>query len=335
VASIQSPDTVASAPPSIEDLLKEGDPVTRRWATSNVRRAEYQGRTVYAKQYLEQPDLGITREIIRRRTGREIDLFDRMWSCRPSHPRLGIPKLVHGDADSGVLVTEEVQGRAISKLMYGPFRNPRSRECRKAFYLVGKWLRWFQSLPVQPGDELRFADDDPQDLVEYCDVRLRKILELGYGWPDDSVRHKIREGLTRLIGRSSQEDLRHVWCHGDYGPQNVLWDGHTLAPLDFGTSHADHPLVDVTYFIHRLEMLRIYFPWGRWPIAAWKRAILRGYGRPDAERSPMYRAMMIRHLHCRLKTYVRRPPLNIKQRVHNAWTRQRVRARLLALVAQA
>jgi hypothetical protein len=241
---------------------------------------------------------------------------------------------VHGDAGSGSLITEEAPGDPLGESVLGRFRRSVDRECLTALYLAGKWLRWFQSLSVKPGDEVSLTDDDPEDLVEYCDIRMQKILELGYGWPSDATRRKIRHELARLIRRSPEEDLRRVWCHADYGPQNVLWDGQTLTPLDFGTVHLGHPLLDVTYFIHRLEMLRIYFPWRRWPVGAWKRAILRGYGRPDAERSPMYQAMMIRHLHCRLKTYVRRPPLNLKQRIHNAWTRGCVRTRMLRLVSK-
>lgn len=334
------PRTPASEPGAgleerLHDMLRSGDLVARRFATSNVRRVEHRGRALYVKQYLEQPDLDVTAEVIRRRTAREIGLFERMASSPPRHRRLGTLRLVYGDAPSGILATEEVPGRPLGKSILGPFRRRAGRECLEALYLTGKWLRWFQSLPVRPGDEIRIMDDDPADLVEYCDVRMRKIVALGYGWPDDGMRATISGQLRRLIERSGPEDLRHVWSHGDYGTQNVLWDGATITPLDFGTAHLDHALLDVTYLIHRLEMLRIYFPWRRWPLAAWKRAILRGYGRPDAVDSPMYRALMIRHLHCRLKTYVRRAPLGLKQRIHNAWTRQCVRARLLRLAGTA
>ena len=87
-------------------------------------------------------------------------------------------------------------------------------------------------------------------------------------------------------------------------------------------------------FDHRLEMLRVYRPWIRSPIALWKRAFLHGYGRADAESSPMYRALMIRHLLCRLLTYVRRPPANLKQWLHYKWVRWRVRERLVAELAR-
>ena len=242
---------------------------------------------------------------------------------------------MQADPGAGVIVTEESPGQQLGEYLQRPFPRSADRSCLRALYLVGKWLRWLQSLPVEPRDEEAYTYDDPRDLVEYCDLRMREIIELGYGWPPAGVRGMVSAGLARLVERASREDRQKAWAHGDYGSQNILWDGKTLTPIDFATSRAENPLLDVTYFIHRLEMLQIYFPWRRWPIATWKRAILRGYGRPDAEQSPMYQAMMIRHFHCRLKTYVRRPPLNLKQRIHNAWTRKCVRARLLQLVSTA
>ena len=227
-----------------------------------------------------------------------------------------------------------MQGRELATAILGKFRTTVDRECLNALYLVGKWLRRFQTLPVMPKDEETFTEDDPTDLVEYCDIRMRRVLELGYGWPTDTVRRKIGRCLTTLLEQASEQDRRRVWSHGDYGPQNILWDGRLLTPIDFNTAKLSYPLQDVTYFIHRLEMFRIYCPWRRWPLGAWRRVILQGYGRPDAEQSPMYRAMMIRHLHCRLNTYVQRRVTKLKQRIHNAWTRQRVRARLLRLISQ-
>jgi len=316
----------------IECLLKDGDLVARHWATSNVSRVQADGRNVYVKQYLPG-DLGVTADVIRKRTEREISVLARLAASPVFGGRPGVLRLVAGDPDSGTLVTEEVPGVPLHTAVVARFRKKVDRECLTAMYLVGKWLRLFQSLSVEPGDEVQFTPNDPSDLVAYCNLRVQKVLELGYGWPSDAIRRRLSACLADLVRRSSDEDRRRVWCHADYAAGNIIWDGSTLTPIDFGMCHLHYPLVDVTYFIHRLEMLPIYFPWRRWPLAAWKRAVLRGYGRPDAERSPMYRALMIKHLHCRLQTYVRRPRLNLKQRVHNAWVLRRVRANLLRMVS--
>jgi hypothetical protein len=308
--------------------------IVRRWATSDVVRRTIGDRAVYIKQY-HQSAPGMTPEIIRLRTGREMEVMRRLAGSGLLTGRLGLVRLVDGDPAAGRLVTEEAPGRTLHDFIIGDFRRSVDRECLSALFLAGRWLRRLQQLAVQPGDEVRFSATDPPDIVEYCDLRIRKVLELGYGWPCERDRARIRGALLRLIEAASSEDSRFVWTHGDYGPQNILWDGSTITPLDFNTALLEYPLHDITYFIHRLEMLAVYFPWRRWPLAAWRRALLRGYGRPDAERSPMYRALMIRHLHCRLQTYVRRPPGTVKQRAHTAYVRQRVRWRLLREVRSA
>ena len=144
---------------------------------------------------------------------------------------------------------------------------------------------------------------------------------------------RLFDHLKHLSAAAPADEEARVWCHADYAPNNMLWDGTVFTPIDFGMACIERPLLDVTYFIHRLEMQRVYRPWKRWPISSWKRAFLRGYGRPDAEQSPMYRALMIRHWVCRLLTYVRRPPRNLKQRLHNAYVRACVRRRLIGAVS--
>jgi len=313
----------------------DGQPITRQWATSDVRRVSRDRRNVYVKRYLPQPDLGCTPEVIRRRLEREIDLFQRMQAHPSLYPHLGIPKLIEADAERGVVVTEEVAGRAVQNLVLGSWGQRSGRECMRALYLAGKWLRWFQSLPVRPGDEVRFTEGEPIDLVEYCDVRLERVRKWGYGWPDQRTRERIKQAIAALVERAPAQQKRLVWCHADYAPGNIMWDGAVLTPIDFGMSHLDYPLADVTYFVHRLEMLPIYFPWRRWPIAGWRRAILRGYRWAQGEDSAMYRAMMIRHLHCRLATYVRRPRVGMRQRLHNPWVLYCVRRKLLRMVSSA
>lgn len=196
-------------------------------------------------------------------------------------------------------------------------------------YLAGLWLRRFQQVELQDCDREPISELDPVDLVEYCRLRLNGLNDMGYRWPDSRVREQILDWIKKLDHAADDGEKTFAWAHGDYAPGNIIWDGHTLTPIDFAMACAERPLHDVTYLIHRLEMQRIYRPWKRWPIAVWKRAILRGYGRPDAEASPMYQALMIKHLICRLHTYVRRPPKSLKQKLHDKWVRAVIRRRLI------
>jgi tRNA A-37 threonylcarbamoyl transferase component Bud32 len=302
--------------------------IARKWATSDVVREVRGGQAVYAKTYHRGAVPGATAEAIRARTARESELLDRMTTSGLFGPCLGTVGLVGADPAAGRIVTAEVPGTDLSKVIWAPYRARTALSCLRPLYLAGKWLAHFQMLPVQPGDELQIGESDPLSMPDYCDVRLARMREMGYGWPSDGFRERMKAYVAELVQHASTEDRQVVWCHGDYCTQNILWDGTNLTPLDFAMAHLDYPLTDVTYLIHRLEMLRVYFPWRRWPLGAWRRMILRGFGRPEADRSPMYQALMIRHLHCRLLTYVRRKPLSVKERLHNAWVRRWLRSEL-------
>ena len=88
------------------------------------------------------------------------------------------------------------------------------------------------------------------------------------------------------------------------------------------------PLEDATYLIHRIEMHSIYRPWLRLPVAAIRRAILRGLGVSTADQSAAYQMLMLKHQICRLQTYVRRPASSFKQALHDRWVRSVLRRRL-------
>ena len=309
-----------------------GTPIEREWATSDVRRVEVDGRAIYVKRYLPQPHLGLDWETIRRRTAREVALMTTMTAHAPCDGGLGTVTVEASDPDRGMIATREVPGRPIAEKLFGRPSDRTSREVLRMLFLAGRWLRWYQSLPLTDEDIRSHLPDDPPNLVEYCRIRIERIRELGYPWPDRKTEGRILGTLKRLWDEAPPKDRRMVWCHHDFGPQNIHWDGRTVTPIDFGTSRGGLPLADVTYLIHRLEMQRVYRPWLRLPLARWRGALLRGYGRPDATSTPMYRALMIGQLHCRLKTYVRREPRDLKQRWHNAWTRRCVRSQLLRLL---
>jgi tRNA A-37 threonylcarbamoyl transferase component Bud32 len=315
-------------------LPPEPQVVQRKWATSDVTRIEYpSGLCAYRKKFHLVQELGVTEEVVRHRTQREMDLIGRLEHLDLA-PELGRLRLIEGDPNAGVLVTEAVAGRPLSEFVLGEFHRDANRGI-KALSLAGAWLRQFQSLPITEVDRTFEPQQEAEDLPAYCDTRLCRMRHYGYRWVTDQFRGKVCRTLEQLVQSSPEEDRCLVWAHADYAPNNILWDGERLTPVDFAMSHADYPLTDVTYLIHRLEMLSVYFPWRSWPLETWRRAILEGYGRPDAESSPMYWALMIRHLHCRLTTYVRRRPRCLKERLHNAWTRWRVRERLAAYVQPA
>ncbi|GEM_PF-2846781 len=308
-----------------------GTLVERRWATSEVRRIERpDGAAWYRKRLFAGEGDHINEEVARARIEREALVLELVGTVQWG-PRLTCPRLVEADPEQLTIVTEEVPGRPLHDYIVKRFRGVPHRRMLQALYLAGRWIRKFQTLPV-PDNADRPSPLDPLDPVEYCDIRLRRIQEeFAYRWMTPSRRTLIRSAVAALWAWVPEEDRRVVWCHADYAPTNILWDGRRLAAIDYSMAHADYWTVDPAHFLHRLEMFAVYFPWRRWPITVWKRAFLRGFGEPELESRPVYQVMAMRHLICRLATYVRRRPETLKEREHNRWVRGMVRRRLVRM----
>ncbi|MBX3437997.1 MAG: phosphotransferase [Planctomycetaceae bacterium] len=298
---------------------------------SVIRRELRDGVAVYVKQSRTQ-DWEADADQVRRRCGHEADVIRRIADSGRFSGRLGRMDLIAAQPEEATLVTREVSGVPLQKLLLTSYRRNLSHESVRALFLAGRWLDAFQQLPVDEEDRAEVGDQSPHDLVEYCAIRLRKIASLGYKGINADDQRRLLSALRKCVDRSTAHDREPVLCHGDFGAFNVLWDSRVLTGIDFTQTHTAERLLDVTYFLHRLEMLPIYFPWKRWPIAAWERAFLRGYGRSEAPDSLMYQALMIRHWVCRLQTYVRRPRQGWKDRLHTPWVIHHIRRRLLQAV---
>lgn len=292
--------------------------------SSVISRQVRDGRRVYVKRYVPG-DRFRTDEVIRTRLAREVDVVARLAALPEMRGRLGILNVVEADPQQAELVSEEAPGRPLQHFLLGEYRRSVGRDGLSALYSAGKWLRVFQTLAVRTGEDARLTGE-PVDLVEYCDVRLGTIRKLGYDWPSAKARVDFLNQLDALVKQAPEQDRQRVWCHCDYGPFNVLWDGRVLTAIDFAMCKPGYSLLDVTHFVHHLEMLPLQFPWRTWPVRTWKRAFLRGYGRSGVEAAPMYRALMLRHTLCRLQSLLRRPGDGRLQRLHSAWLRRRLRA---------
>jgi len=294
---------------------------------SSILRREVRAQgTVYVKQYLHG-GYDCTEELAQARTAREVSLLNRLATTNGFGGSLGVVRIVDSQPQRSTLVMAEVVGHCLSDIFGRSCRNHSDRECLTAVYLAGKWLREFQMVPAD--DQAKpISTRDSDDIIEYCAYRIRRLRAFCCEWPSDKQSAQAMNTLRRLVSESSNIDLALVWTHGDYGLGNLIWDGHSLTPIDFSMAHADHPLVDVTYFIHRMEMQRIYRPWRTWPVDRWKHAFLRGYGRSCAEDSPMYRVCMVRHLLCRLLKFIDQQPRHQIKALHNRWIRHRIQSLL-------
>lgn len=291
-----------------------------------------EGRCVYIKRYSGAGST-IDSRIACQRTAREADVIRRVSSSGIFNDRLGVLKLVDADASTARIATEKVSGQPLQCHLLGPYSSRLGSECLWAMYMAGRWLSQFQRLAIEAGDEARFSENDPADLLEYCRLRFEAIARRGDRWATEGVRRELDRRIGSLLLQAGSESQVSVWSHGDYNAANLIWDGERLTAIDFAMAKVDHPLLDVAGFIHRLELLPMLYPWRRWPLEAWRLSFLWGYGHPDCDRTPMFKALAIRHLLCRLLSY-NRVPKNVADSLHNAWLRRCVRKRLIAAVAQ-
>jgi hypothetical protein len=301
-------------------------PIAQQRLSSVIHCEKRSGRSVYVKEYTTGV-LCKDSESIRARAAREIDVIERLAVLEGMGGRLGVLRIVEADPGRARLVTEAIPGRSLHDLLLGPFRRRVTLGSLKALFLAGRWLRVFQTLPIRPGDERLYSSDAP-DLVAYCLSRFDAVRAAGSHWATRGRRERISERLSGWLAGTAAADRQPTWSHGDYLPGNLVWDGRVLTALDFPMCRLDLRLSDVAYFVHRLEMLPLQFPWKDWPIRAWKRAFLAGYGERAAGDLPIFRALATRHLLCRLISLTKIPGEGPRRRMHSAWLRYAVTRRL-------
>lgn len=289
----------------------------RRWVSPA-------GVHLFEKRY-RQDDKTCTLKVIQSRMTREAIVNERFQQIVPTSPRLGIPKTLEFDFDGARIVMAEAPGRPL--LDWIRRRRAPATGIIRGMHLAGQWLKMFQSLPVTESDR-QLVSDESLDLADYCQPRVDKIVAAGL-WFDRGVTPEAVLALLREIWENdSQRSKSDCWVHGDYGPFNVLWDGRVLTGIDLAMARVESPLVDATYFIHRLEMLALQRPWRRLPVETWKRAFLRGFGAAGAEQFPVYRGLMIRHCLNRLVSMIEKPGKGYVSRAHDRWMKYAVGKRL-------
>ena len=292
--------------------------------SSQIRRTLREGSVVYEKQYVTN-DWDDDQEVVRQRAWREVRLLRKIAESEQFGGRLGVVRVADSDPDVAAIATFEIAGVSLGQFV---LEDKKAATDLVPWFLAGRWLRQFQSLPLTHQPSETISKKDPTDIVDYCDVRLGSLADYNYKWPSEPARKALLQVLGDLRNRCKKNEIKQVWVHADYAPGNLMWDGRVLTPIDFAMVRAGTSLEDATYLIHRIEMHCVYRPWLRLPVKAIRRSILRGLGVPTADQSAPYQMLMLKHQICRLHTYVRRPAKNFKQALHDRWVRTVLRRRL-------
>jgi Ser/Thr protein kinase RdoA (MazF antagonist) len=192
---------------------------------------------------------------------------------------------------------------------------------------AGHWLRALQSsTPPAAGHSL-------DEMLEYVDVRLERISQLGPRGLDAGWRSEVR-GVFRDV-RASEADLRVARIHGDFSLSNIIFDGRRTVAIDltrFGVGSIYH---DVSRLYHQLGLL-LHKPYVRpATVARLRRALLSGYGGPaDVAGQPLFQLFLIQHLLTHWLGLLKMSAAPYHVRAFHRWVGYRHKRELDGLVAR-
>ncbi len=309
----------------MQPFERSGNQILR--STNRVRRELRDGRWVYVKQY-QVDNWDATAEVIADRIELELRTLNRIDEQRDWHRRLGKMEIVEADADSGTIVTVEVPGATVSHWI-SSYRPSQYRTLLNIFYQSGRWIRTFQKLEVTEADLRPIGEKNPIDPCDYLQIRINELVQRGYRGISASQWDTVLDTVRFLNTQFDANDRTLVMCHHDYSPGNIVTDGYHVTPIDYQMTAPGSPLLDVAYFLHRVEMTRLYRPWLRRPWKQWRNAFIAGYGRADLTETPLYKSLLIRLYVLRLLTYARPKNPSIKETLHCKWLMAAIRHKLL------
>lgn len=175
-----------------------------------------------------------------------------------------VPKLIADAPKLAALILERVPGAA---------PDPDAEHAIVVHRAAGRFLAALHQLELDPAD--------PVPLAEALAQRTRAWLG----------RATLEPGEGRIVAELGPRPelfagARRVACHRDFAPRNWLWDGETLAVVDFEHARPDLALVDLAKLC--------VGTWSRRPDCA--AAFFAGYGRRLTERErEQLRALVVLH----------------------------------------
>ena len=169
-------------------------------------------------------------------------------------------------------------------------------EISRAVRLVGAWLKTAQAaLPGGP-------DVSPDTMRRYLDTRLDILEANGPIHLTKSGRSAIERYRDHLLGSIAAQDLRSVWIHGDFCPDNIIIRTGQATVLDFLMAKTGTVYHDVAHLYMHVDSMKVK-PWFRPAvIERLQRDLLTGF-EPGLEADrPLFALMLLQHLICRMVT---------------------------------
>ena len=191
-----------------------------------------------------------------RKLGRRWQMYRREFSfyrdLAPGSP-LRAPALLYGDFDPRthhfVLVLEDLRHLTAADQLRGATPEQARRAVREVAGLHGKYWDRVEPLKASPFHETLAPWVWSALQISYLRSLPRSLPRLSRAWPEE-VRDLAEEYGLRLVdhlGHLVREPLTFV--HGDYRLDNMFFDEHGFAVVDWQNSAISSGLHDVAYFL--------------------------------------------------------------------------------------
>ncbi len=229
---------------------------------------------VYIKQVTTAKEEG---DPINANVATEFNILRGLYGYYSGQSHLAVVRPIALLPKYNAIVTEEAPGPCLQTLLGRGARIYSSqRDCEvlgRYCFLAGAWLRLFQAFTRKGAGPFRI-----EDLVKYCDLRLRDLC----CYPRSGVDERLRAAVLAYLNDMGQriDETRNIIAgrHNDYAPHNMIAQNRTLCVLDFGFFDYDSTVYDACRFWYRLETMKVHPLFDSRCLSALQAQFLKAYG---------------------------------------------------------
>jgi hypothetical protein len=261
--------------------------------------------TVFVKVFKPLAPGPGARDEIRARVVRDFNVTTAVHASMATLPRYGTARPLACFPEQLAVVTAEAPGETLLQLLerraaWWPSSHALG-EVKDAVTDVGRWVRAFQSVQSRPG---AFSLDE---MREYIDVRLRRLLVARIPVFDGEGRNRVLRDFDRIAATVDPGDLRQVLTHGDLAPSNVLVTRHGITVIDFAMVTPGGLFMDIARLYTQLEFLMAKPKFRPAVIRELQHRLLGGFDLQLQPERPLFRLFLLQHLLCHMSNLARNP----------------------------
>jgi hypothetical protein len=227
----------------------------------------------------------------------DFEMTRRVHDGLAAYPGLTAVRPIACFPEDLAIVTEEARGRTLSALLSARAAGVRSRrtidELGTILRSIGAWLKAAQAA-LTPDRDVR-----PERIRAYLDTRLS---DLESGGPVRLTAHgraAVAAFCDRLLAASAP-DLRAVWIHADFCPENIIVRAGRVTVLDFTMAKGGTVYHDLSHLYLRLDAMKAK-PWfSTRVIERLQRELLDGFEGGLSPAQPLFTLMLLQHVLCDL-----------------------------------